>query len=188
MRIRRAFRFWPGLAALAAVVLALLAHGVFAAADDARSGRSPGALASTGEALVGTRDDRVFRRTLALVAAATQPGLSPGAAFKRRAVAEAALAQATQDGPARIRAQAAHLLAALALRDAAVDRDNAQRYIADAISGFTTAIRLDPHDNASKFDLELLLSVGGNQERRRGPGRQSRGAAGAAPGRSGSGY
>jgi hypothetical protein len=85
--------------------------------------------------------------------------LSPGAAFKRRGLAAAALAQAALRGPAADRARASHLLAVLALEDAAADPGPSQRYLAAARSGFAAAIRLDPRDDASKYDLELLLSL-----------------------------
>jgi hypothetical protein len=169
---------WPVLAVAVALVFALLAYGVFAAARDARSETAPRMLARVGEALVGTGDDRELRRALPLVDAAARPGLSPVAAFRRRGRAEEALARAAQSGSPAARARASHLLAVLALNDAAVDRANAQRYVAEAVAGFRAAIRLDPHDDASKYDLELLLSLHGKQQQQ-----QQQQHAGAAAGR-----
>jgi hypothetical protein len=173
--------WWPALAIPVAVVLALLAYGVLAAARDARSGAAPGVLARVGGTLVGVSDDRELRRGLLLVDAAARPGLSPGAAFRRRGVAEAALARAAQTGSPSARARASHLLAVLALEDAGADRANAPRYQAAAVGGFTAAIRLDPHDDASKYDLELLLSAEGKRQQQRGGG-AGRGSGGAAHG------
>jgi hypothetical protein len=185
--MRRALHLWPALAFLLAVALALLAGGVLAAARDARSGTAPGVVARVGGALVGAGDDAELRRALGLVDAAARPGLSPGAAFRRRGFAAAALAQAAQSGSARGRARASHLLAELALQDAAVDRANAQRYVHDAIGAFTAAARLDPHDDASKYDLELLLALESKQQRKQEASGGDRGAAARARGRAGSG-
>jgi hypothetical protein len=196
--VRRSLRLWPALAVPVAVALALLAYGVRAAAGDARSGAAPGMLARAGGALVGADDDRELRRALSLVDAAARPGLSPGAAFRLRGLAEAALARARQSGSASERARASHLLAVLALQDAAVDRANAQQYRATAVGGFKAAIRLDPNDEASKYDLELLLSLDGKRQQQqsgtggRGQGGAARGhgrtATGAGASNAGSGY
>jgi hypothetical protein len=185
--VRRALRLWPALAAAAAAALALLAHGVLAAADDARSGAPPGLLARAGESLVGTRDDRDLRHALALEAAADRPRLAPGAAFRRRALAEQELARSARSGPAAERARAAHALALAALRDGAVDRANAAAYAAAAVASLRDAIRLDPLDSESKLDLELLLSARARQQGQHG-GKHSRGAAGAGAARPGRGY
>jgi hypothetical protein len=162
---RRALHLWPALAITVAVGLALLANGVLAAARDAHSGSAPGPLARVGGALVGMRDNRELRRALPVVDAAARPGLSPGVAFRRRGRAESALARAAQTGTAAGRARASHLLAVLALNDAAADRTNAQRYTAAAIGGFTAAITLDPGDDASKYDLELLFTLDAKRQR-----------------------
>lgn len=71
---------------------------------------------------------------------------------KQQAAAERLLASAVETGPPRLRAQAANLLASLLIR-----RHGARR-LAEAEQLYTTAVRLDPTDEASKFDLELLLS------------------------------
>jgi hypothetical protein len=157
--MRRALHNWPALAITVAVGLALLGYGVLDSARDARSGSAPGPLARVGGALVGMRDNRELRRALPLVDAAARPGLSPGVAFRRRGRAESALAAAVQTGTAVARARASHLLAILALDDAAADQTNAQQYTAAAVRGFTAAITLDPSDDASKYDLELLFAL-----------------------------
>jgi hypothetical protein len=185
--MRRALRLWPALAVAAAAALALLAHGVLAAADDARSGASPGALARVGESLVGTRDDRLLRRALALEAAADRPGLTPGAALRKRAVAEEKLTAAAASGPPAERARAAHALALAALKDAAVDRENVAAYGAAATASLREAIRLDPLDADSKLDLELLLTSKARQQGHRG-GRHAKGATGAGATKPGRGY
>jgi hypothetical protein len=164
--VRRAVRLWPALAVTVALALALLGYGVLAAARDLGSGTPPGLLARIGGALVGVNDQSELRRGRALVDEAARPGLSPGAAFKRRGRAAASLARVALRGPAADRARASHLLAVLALADAAADPRSAQRYLAVARSGFSAAIRLDPRDDTSKYDLELLLSL--DRKRQRG--------------------
>jgi hypothetical protein len=157
--VRQALRLWPAIAVTAALALALLAFGVLTAARDVRSGTAPGLLARMGGALVGVSNQSELRRGRALVDEAAKPGLSAGAAFKRRGRAAAALAPVAVRGPAADRARASHLLAVLALDDAAADPGSAARYLAVARSGFAAAIRLDPNDDASKYDLELLLTL-----------------------------
>jgi hypothetical protein len=157
--VRRAARLWPAVAVTVALALAVLAYGVLAAARDLGSGTPPGLLARIGGALVGVNDQSELRRGRALVDEAARPGLSPGAAFKRRGRAAASLARAARSGPAADRARASHLLAVLALADAAADPGPSRRYLAVARSGFAAAIRLDPRDDASKYDLELLLRL-----------------------------
>jgi hypothetical protein len=157
--VKLTLRFWPAVAVTAALALALLASGVLAAARDMRSGTPPGPLARIGGTLVGVNDQSELRRGRALADEAARPGLSPGAAFKRRGLAGASLAQAALHGPAADRARASHLLAVLALADAAADPRSSARYVAVARNGFADAIRLDPHDDASKYDLELLLAL-----------------------------
>jgi hypothetical protein len=173
--MRRTLRDWPALAIIVALGLALLGCAVFASARDARSGSAPGTLAHVGGALIGMRDNRELRRALPLVDAAARPGLSPGLAFRRRGRAESALAPAAQTGTAAGRARASHLLAVLALNDAAADRTNARQYTAAAVGGFTAAIRLDPSDDASKYDLELLFTLDAKRRQQQQQG--------AAPGR-----
>jgi hypothetical protein len=157
--LKRALRLWPAVAVTAALALALLAYGVLATARDTGSGTAPGLLARIGGAVVGVNDQSELRRGRALMDEAARPGLSPGAAFKRRGLAAASLAQAALHGPAADRARASQFLAVLAIDDAAADPGPSERYLAVARSGFAAAIRLDPHDDASKYDLELLLTL-----------------------------
>jgi hypothetical protein len=165
-------QLWPAIAVTAALVLALLAYAVLAAARDMGSGTAPGLTARIGGALVGVDDQSELRRGRALVDEAAKPGLSPGAAFRRRGRAAASLAQAAVRGPAADRARASQLLAVLALDDAAGDPGPSERYLTVARSGFAAAIRLDPRDDASKYDLELLLSLDRKrQQARDGAGR-----------------
>jgi hypothetical protein len=188
--LKRALHLWPALAITVAVGLALLAYGVLAAASDARSGSAAGPLARVGGALVGIRDNRELRQALPLVDAAERPGLSPGVAFRRRGRAESALARAAQTGTAAARARASHLLAVLALKDAAADQTNAQQYTAAAVGAFTAAIILDPSDDASKYDLELLFALDAKrrQQQQQSPAAgRGRGGATGGHGRTGSG-
>jgi hypothetical protein len=71
---------------------------------------------------------------------------------KQEAGVERLLASAAQTGPARLRAQAASLLASVLIQR------HGMRDLAEAEQFYTTAVRLDPTDDASKFDLELLLA------------------------------
>jgi hypothetical protein len=190
--LRRGLHLWPALAIAVAVGLALLAYGVLASARDARSGSTPGPLARVGGALVDMRDNRELRRALPLVDAAARPGLSPGVAFRRRGRAESALAPAVTTGTAAARARASHLLAVLALDDAAADRTNAQQYTAAAVAGLTAAITLDPSDEASKYDLELLFTLDAKRRQQQQQGasagqKRGRGGATGNRGRTGSG-
>lgn len=95
-----------------------------------------------------TAPDRPLRRSLALLA---RPG--------SRAAAEAALRAAVHSGPSPLRAQAANVLASVLVRE------HGSKEIPAAIRLYREAIRLDPTDASSKFDLELLLTLTG---RRRG--------------------
>lgn len=72
---------------------------------------------------------------------------------KQEPVVERLLGAAAQTGPARVRAQAASLLASLLIQKHGI------RELAEAEQLYTTAVRLDPTDDASKFDLELLLAL-----------------------------
>jgi hypothetical protein len=166
---------------MVALALAVLAYGVLAAGRDLGSGTPPGLPARIGGALVGVNDQSELRRGRALVEEAARPGLSPGAAFKRRGRAAASLAHAARRGPAADRARAWHLLAVLAVADAAADPGPSQRYLAAARSGFAAAIRLDPRDDDSKYDLELLLSLARKRQqgRDRAAGRTHSGSANA---------
>lgn len=75
---------------------------------------------------------------------------------KQEVGVERLLASAAQTGPARLRAQAANLLASLLIRHGA-------RELADAEQLYAAAVRLDPTDDASKFDLELLFARQGRR-------------------------
>jgi hypothetical protein len=77
---------------------------------------------------------------------------------KQETHVERLLASAAQTGPDRLRAQAASLLASLLIHA------HGRRELAEAEQLYTTAVRLDPTDETSKFDLELLLA---RQDRRR---------------------
>jgi hypothetical protein len=191
-------RLWPAVAVAVALVLALLAYAVLAAVRDLGSGRAPGPAARIGGALVGADDQSELRRGRALLLEPVRTRLSPGAASKRRGLAGASLAAAALRGPAADRARAWQLLAVLALEDAAGDPGPSGHYLAAARSGFAAAIRLDPRDDASKYDLELLLRLERKRQqgRERAPGRARSGAKGGAArlrsapasGEAGSGY
>jgi hypothetical protein len=88
------------------------------------------------------RQDGPLLRSLALV---SDP--------KRRSAAKEPLERALSSGPPVLRAQAANLLASLLIQE------QGRRAIADAAQLYSTAVQLDPTDDASKFDLELLLTL-----------------------------
>jgi len=121
--LNRLLRWWPAVVVGAAVALAFFA------------------LTALG---ASSRDEQTLRAALALAA-----DRSPRA----HARAEAALSQAARQGPPRLEAQAANVLAALA-----VARGDGASGSKLAIRLYRRAIRLDPLDGASKFDLELLLA------------------------------
>lgn len=73
----------------------------------------------------------------------------------RPSAVETALDAAVTSGSATSRSQAANLLAALVIRH------RGTQGLSRAIALYTTAVRLDPSDNASKYDLELLLTLQG---------------------------
>jgi hypothetical protein len=101
------------------------------------------------------------------------------------------LEQASRSGSPSVRAQASNVLAATLVEQ------GGGKTTAQAMQLYARAIRLDPTDDASKFDLELLLTLHGGSRKsgktsakssKRAPARerQSPGGAGAASG--GKGY
>jgi hypothetical protein len=70
------------------------------------------------------------------------------------------LEQASRSGPTPVRAQASNVLAALTLRQGGRDATAQSEHL------YANAVRLDPADDASKFDLELLLTIGGGNRTR----------------------
>jgi hypothetical protein len=99
-------------------------------------------------------DSRELRNALALMA-------KPGHA----AQVVPLLRRAGRSGPARFRAQADNLLASLLVGLGGGKRST------EAMRLYAQAIRLDATDDASKFDLELLTTLGGSKSRGSGNGR-----------------
>ena len=81
--------------------------------------------------------------------------------------AERLLEQARRSGSRPVRSQASNVLAAVLL-----ERGKG-RTATQAMQLYADAIRLDATDDASKFDLELLLTLRGGQSRQRGKRRSS---------------
>lgn len=207
-RFRRAAA--PALALLAvaaAVVAALLAADVRAWNDTmrrddaafARSPAAPGWSASTvlpfrlGERLTGVAGEIALRR-------AVQGFLAVDGVHARldnaldvqgaRAAAENELALAAQGSDRRRASQASDLLGVLLFGDA-VRGGSADPTAAEAsVAAFVAAVRLDPADEAAKFNLELALrqlaAHGvriGQGSTSGGPSTGKHGASGGTPGR-----
>ena len=162
--------------------------------SDARWAASTLLPSALGRDLLGVDDDLAARRAIRLFRVADRARGGLDTALERqgtRARAELALADVAReaDDPA-VASQASDLLGVLAFGDFAAgggrDADQAGR----AASAFSTAVRLDPTNEAAKVNLELVLrlfaahgvrpgaspTVGGQ-----GPGR--RGAGAGLPGR-----
>ena len=141
----------------------------------------------TGKALLALGDDVAARRAIRLfrvnygVHGRLDTALQTQGA---RAVAELALADVTRSRDSRRAAQASDLLGVLAFGDFAGgggrDAGQAER----SVSAFANAVRLDPSDEAAKFNLELALRL--FQARGVRPG-ASPGAGGHGTGRRGAG-
>jgi len=140
-------RWLPAAAALVlAGLLALAARSAFDVPRQVQAQSGPGVAAR----VVGAADDIRYRRSLRLAARAT---VSAKNAVRIRSRAEAALAQGPQT------AQAANLLGALSLADAAADPTNGSKYAADAAAAFREALGIDPASEDAKYNLELLLTL-----------------------------
>jgi hypothetical protein len=169
-------KWLPAAAALVlAGLLALAARSVLDLPRQVEAQSGPGLAAR----VVGAADDIRYRRSLRLAARAIA---SPRNAVRIRSQAETALAL----GPRT--AQAANLLGALSLADAAADQSNGSKYAADAATAFREALGLDPASEDAKFDLELLLTLkpkaakGSSAERTTPHGKRSRAGKASAPG------
>lgn len=102
----------------------------------------------------GDGQTRSLREALALL---RQP--------KQATAAARLLRQASRSGSAQARAQASNLLAAFLLEQRGGEAT------AEAMRLYTTAVRLDRTDDASKFDLELLETLGSRSRRQSGKAR-----------------
>lgn len=140
-------RWLPVVAALGlAALFAAGARLLLAVPGQVERGAGPGLAARAA----GAGDDIRLRQTLHLAGQATAGGRN---AVRVRSEAESSLARANRS------AQAANLLGALSLADAAADPANGRRYAGEAASAFKAAIRLDPLYEDAKFNLELLLTL-----------------------------
>jgi hypothetical protein len=141
-------RKWlPVLAALAlAAPLAVGARLLLAVPGQVERGTGPGLAAR----VAGAGDDIRFRQALQLAGRATAGGRN---AVRIRSEAESALAHQNRSP------QGANILGVLSLADSAADPANGRKYAGEAASAFKAAIRLDPHAEDAKFNLELLLAL-----------------------------
>ena len=203
---------WAGIAATLAALAALAAllsadlgawHDSLRAGDAryrvapaaAQWGASPvlpfgvaGSLLAVGDDLAARRAIRLFQRSYGVPGRLDTALQTQGA----RAVAELALADVTRSSDPRRAAQASDLLGVLAFGDFAGgggrDASQAER----AVSAFANAVRLDPSDEAAKFNLELTLRLFRARGVRPGPspsaGGHGTGRRGAGTGVPGKGY
>ena len=145
-------------------------------------------LLAVDDDLAARRAIRLFRLTYGVRGRLDTALQTQGA----RAVAELALADVTRSGDLRRAAQASDLLGVLAFGDFAAgggrDANQAER----AVSAFANAVRLDPSDEAAKFNLELALRLfqarGVRPGASPGTGVQGAGRRGAGTGIPGTGY
>lgn len=111
-------------------------------------------LLAVGDDLAARRAIRLFRLSYGVHGRLDTAVQTQGA----RAVAELALADVTRSRDPQRAAQASDLLGVLAFGDLGRrgrDASQAER----AVSAFANAVRLDPSDDAAKFNLELALRV-----------------------------
>ena len=183
-------------AALAALVLAALAVAVAVDAgrwEHARD-RPPTNVGHVAEHLLGTTDRvALVRAVRTFVAAENVPyGFDSGQSQARaRALAEAELADVAAQADGAQASQADNLLGILAwggVRAPVGVVDPADR----AVSAFTDAARLDPSNDAARFNLELALRALQSHGVRHGPspssGPRGTGHSGAGAGTPGAGY
>lgn len=165
------------LAAAALIALAVLSLVLSA---DVRSWRTASVtgdapprtyLGGVAEGLLGTSDDVTFHRALRLyeVAAVTHLRLDNATQVQTtRAAAQDALAAAAGSGDLRRASQARTLLGILTYGSTA--SGGAQDQVDSAVADFTDAIKADDHNDAAKFDLELLLRLSAASGTRPGQG------------------
>jgi hypothetical protein len=157
-----------------AAALALLARDVWRWQDALGSGdvQSQVRLVSTsvwrpsetipfhlGRGLLGVEDDLAMRQALELYLQDANRTDSGVAEQQARGRAEAALA-AVERGLDPLRAsQAATLLGIMAFTDVSRAVPGQPSSVSRSYDEFVNAIRLDPRNDAAKFDLELLLQI-----------------------------
>ena len=173
MKTARAFVL-PGLLGALAVLAALVASDVRSWNRAVESGdalyaaqpASPGWEARTrlpsslAEQLLGAGDDVEARRALQRFRATVnrQPRLDNAIEVNAaRAQAESALAGVSRSGDRAQAAQALTLLGVLAFGDFARGGGASDTLAQTAVSSFDGAVRIDPTDEAAKYDLELAL-------------------------------
>jgi hypothetical protein len=196
------------LLALLATLAVLLALDVGAWNDalhsgDARYRASPAAARwraapilpfGTAKSVLGVGDDLAARRAIRLFRLSYRAHGTLDTAVRTqgaRAAAELALADVARSGDVRRAAQASDLLGVLAFGD--VSRGGGAATQADrAVSAFANAVRLDPSDEAAKFNLELALRLfqarGVRPGASQSTGGRGTGRHGAGTGLPGSGY
>jgi len=164
----------PAALLLAAVVLALLAADVRAQGDaldsgDARYATTPARATWRGSSVLPAGAARRLLATDDDVAAREALRRFRATAFRRgrldnatdvaadRADAEVALGAVARSADADKASQALTLLGVLAFGDFARSGRNSAGLAEAAVSYFDAAVRLDPTNEAAKYDLELAL-------------------------------
>jgi hypothetical protein len=195
------------LALAAAVLAALLAVDVRAWHDGLRDGDARLAAGERGRWEADERfgglarrfleidDDLAARRALALFRVARQRGQDLGGGLERqgaRGAAETALADVAQNADPGTAAQASVLLGVLAFSDPRTGGPEVATPVERALAAFEQAHRLDPGNEAAKYDLELILRLlearGGRPGAAPGAGPRAGGRRGAGGGTPGRGY
>ncbi len=199
----------PAALVLVAVVLALLAADLRAEEDalasgDARYASTPGRAewrassvlpAGAARRLLATEDDVAAREALrGFRATAFRRGRLDNAVqvAADRADAEVALGEVARSDDVDKASQALTLLGVLAFSDFARSGRNSAGLADAAVSAFDAAVRLDPDNEAAKYDLELALEAlqarGVRIEPGSGSGIGSTGRRGGGGGTPGNGY
>jgi hypothetical protein len=203
----------PVRLAIAALVLAAAVIAALLAADirawdhamregDARFAAGDRGRWETDERLDGVArrflridDDREGRQALALFRVARRRGQELGAGLERqgaRGAAERALTNAAESADSGSAAQASVLLGVLAFSDPRAGRTDEPTPSERALAAFEQAHRLDPGNEAAKYDLELLLRLiearGERPGAAPGAGPRAGGRRGAGAGTPGRGY
>jgi hypothetical protein len=138
-------------------------------------------------------DQLAFRRALRSFVGAESlgNGFDNGYSESRtRAAVETTLAKVAQSSDARRASQAENLLGILAFADSRQRGPSAPAPIDRSVAAFQAAVRLDPSNEAAKFNLEWLLrrlaakgTRRGSNASSSGPAKGHRGAGGGLPGR-----
>jgi hypothetical protein len=145
--------------------------------------------------LLGVGDQVAFRRAVRgfVLSSNASPSVDNGAyEVRERGDVESALTDASRTRDHRRASQASNLLGVLAFTDAQPRGPTAAAPVDRSVADFQDAVRLDPGNDAAKFNLELLLQRLVPTGVRPGAGNSSGGPAhghrGASAGGAGQGY